>query len=267
MATQPAPQLPVFYKNLIPLSTSEHAGYSTRGSDTADYLVGQHAVPITADEFIHGQRSFPIVFSTGENPVPLALTGLNEGVNVFVDEEGKALNPFYVPAYVRRYPYVLARFQPDSNELSLCFDAESGLVGDFDEGEPLFADGKPTEQLNNILKFCEDFETAIQRTQAFVSELKTLDLLIDGEVSIQPADSTQPFVYRGFQMVAEEKLRDMNGDQLRKLNQNGMLTLIMAHLFSLTQITDLFGRQMQQGKVPTAADAAAAPAADAPADA
>ena len=259
MATQPAPQLPVFYKNLIPLSTTEHAGYSSKGSDTAEYLVGQHAVPITVDEFIHGQRSFPIVFSVGENPVPLALMGLNEGVNVFVDETGKPHQQFYVPAYVRRYPFLLARLQPDAKELSLCFDPDSGLVGEFEDGTRLFEDGKPTDNLNNILKFCEDFETAVQRTQAFVAELKTLDLLIDGEVSIQPGGSEQPFVYRGFQMVAEDKLREMNGDQLRKLNQNGMLTLIMAHLFSLTQITDIFGRQMQQGKVP-AATAEPAPA-------
>lgn len=260
MATQPAPQLPVFYKNLIPLSTSEHAKYASKGSDTANYLVGQHAVPITVDEFIHGQRSFPIVFSVGDNPVPLALMGLNEGVNVFVDDEGKPHQQFYVPAYVRRYPFLLARLQPDAKELSLCFDPDSGLVGEYEDGTPLFEDGKPTDNLNNILKFCEDFETAVQRTQAFVAELKTLDLLIDGEVSIQPGGSEQPFVYRGFQMVAEDKLREMNGDQLRKLNQNGMLTLIMAHLFSLTQITELFGRQMQQGKVPNAAAAEPAPA-------
>ena len=250
MATQPAPQLPVFYKNLIPLSTSEHAGYSTRGSDTADYLVGQHAVPITADEFIHGQRSFPIVFSVGDNPVPLALMGLNEGVNVFVDDTGKPHQPFYVPAYVRRYPFLLARLQPDAKELSLCFDPDSGLIGEYKDGTPLFEDGKPTDNLNNILKFCEDFETAIQRTQAFVSELKTLDLLIDGEVSIQPGDAAQPFIYRGFRMVDEQKFRDLNGDQLRKINQNGMLPLIIAHLFSLALIRDIFGRQMAQGKIP-----------------
>ena len=192
----------------------------------------------------------PIVFSTGETAVPLALTGLNEGVNVFVDDEGKALQPFYVPAYVRRYPYVLARLRPDAQELSLCFDPTSELVGEFDDGEALFEDEKPTEQLNAILKFCEDFEVAGQRTAAFVNELKALDILIDGEVSIQPEGSEQPFVYRGFQMVSEEKFRDLHGDQLRKINQNGILSLIMAHLFSLSLVRDIFGRQMAQGKVP-----------------
>ena len=46
---------------------------------------------------------------------------------------------------------------------------------------------------------------------------------MDGEVAIQPEGAEQPFVYRGFQMVDEEKLRELRGDELRKMNQNGML--------------------------------------------
>ena len=51
-------------------------------------------------------------------------------------------------------------------------------------------------------------------------------------------------------MVNEEKLRDMRGDELRKMNQSGMLPLIYAHLFSLNLVRDIFALQMQQGKVP-----------------
>jgi hypothetical protein len=54
-------------------------------------------------------------------------------------------------------------------------------------------------------------------------------------------------------MVDEEKLRDLRGDELRKMNQSGILPLIYAHLFSLTEMRSVFGRQMQQGKAPAAA--------------
>ena len=73
---------------------------------------------------------------------------------------------------------------------------------------------------------------------------------MDGEVAIQPEGFDQPFVYRGFRMVDEEKVRNLRGDELRKMNQNGMLPLIYAHLFSLSQMRDVFARQMQQGKAP-----------------
>lgn len=258
MATQPPPNLPVFYKNLQPLSSSLHADYKTRTSDSAPFFTNTHAVPVTIDEFIHAQRFFPIVFSTGDDPIPLALMGLNEGVNVFLDDDGRPLNPTYIPAYVRRYPYLLARMDANAQELSLCFDPSSDLIGDFEEGNRLFDGDKPTETLNGILKFCEDFEIAAQRTAAFVKELKEMELLIDGEVSIQPNDSDKPFIYRGFQMVAEDKLRDMNGDQLRKINQNGVLPLVIAHLFSLSLVRDIFSRQMVLGKLPEQPAGAAA---------
>jgi hypothetical protein len=251
MATQPPPpNLPLFYQNLQPLSSSLHGSYKARPSDRAPHLAKANAIPLTIDEFMMAQRHFPIVFSSGEVPVPLALMGLNDGVNVFIDDEGKPINPLYIPAYVRRYPYLLARLDEKAEELSLCFDPTSELIGEGGEGNPLFADEKPTEALTAILKFCEDFEIAAQRTTAFVKELQDMDLLIDGEVTIQPNDAAQPFLYRGFRMVDEEKMREMNGDQLRKINQNGILPLIYAHLFSLPQIRDLFGRQMAQGKVP-----------------
>lgn len=250
MATQPPQNLPLFYRNLQPLSSTQHGNYRTRTSETAPHFAKAHAIPLTVDEFVHAQRYMPIVFSTGENPVPLGLVGLNEGVNVFVDDDGRAYHPFYVPAYVRRYPYVLARLRPDAQELSLCFDPESELIGEFADGTPLFDDGKPSENLNNILKFCEDFEVAGQRTSAFMKEILELDLLIDGEVSVQPGDAPQPFIYRGFRMLDEQKFRDLHGDQLRRINQNGLLPLIVAHLFSLSLIRDIFARQMALGKVP-----------------
>lgn len=250
MATAPENNLPLFYKDLVPLSSVDHADFHARMLDKAEFLVNQHAVPLTSDEFVSACRFFPIVFSAGDNPVPLALMGLNEGVNTFVDDGGKLLNPVYVPAYVRRYPFLLAKLRPDTDELSLCFDPSSGAVGKFDEGDALFADGKPTDPTNAVLEFCKNFEEAGQRTGLFMEELKKADLLMDGEVAIQPEGADKPFVYRGFQMIDENKLRELRGDVLRKMMQNGILSLIFAHLFSLQLMREIFAEQVRAGKMP-----------------
>ena len=252
MATAaPTQNLPLFYSDLEAVNVTQHGKMNIRRIDKLVAMGQTHAIPATVDEFALLQRHFPIVFSVGDQPVPLALMGLSEGVNVFFDEEGKLLdNTTYVPAYIRRYPFLLARVRPDSDELSLCFDPKSDAVGEFKEGEPLFDDDQPSEATKAILQFCEQFETAGQRTGAFVEELKKSGLLIDGEVGIQPEGADQPFVYRGFQMVDEEKLRELRGDELRRMNQNGMLPLIYAHLMSLPQIREVFSRQVMQGKGP-----------------
>ena len=250
MASAPN-QLPLFYKNLEPLSSQVHADFRAKPQDKAPFLVGQHAIPVTVDEFALAQRFMPIVFSSGEDPIPLALMGLNEGVNVFIDDEGGLIDTaIYVPAYIRRYPYMLARLTPDAQELSLCFDPTYDAIGKLDEGEALFANGEPTEFTKNVLQFNEMFEQAGARTQAFMKELKESGLLMEGEVTIQPLGSDKPFVYRGFQMVDEAKLADVRGDQLRKMSQSGMLPLLYAHLFSLALMREIFERQIAQGKMP-----------------
>jgi SapC len=252
MASAPQAGLPIFYNDLVPLNTNDHSNFRVKSMETAPFLVKQHAVPVTIDEFAVAQRFVPIIFSSGDDSVPLALMGMNEGVNTFLDDDGKLIGQAYVPAYVRRYPWMLAKLRQDSEELSLCFDPTAESIGAFDDGDALLEDGKPTELTTNILKFCEEFEQAAHKTSMFMQELRELDLLMDGEVAINLPGNDQPFVYRGFQMVNEEKLRELRGDQLRKMNQSGMLPLIHAHLFSLQLMREIFQQQIDQGKMPAA---------------
>jgi len=244
-----APPLPLFYNDLVLLSTQEHANWKSRSTDKAPWLVGVNTVPLTVEEFPLAQRHFPIVFSGGDNPFPIALMGMNEGVNVFVDDDGTVNAPIYVPAYVRRYPFLLARVNPDSEDLSLCVDPTCDLVGEFEDGQPLFENNEPSEACKNTLSFCEQFEIAGQKTANFMAELAKHNLLMDGELNID-IGTGQPVNYRGFRMVDENKLREVRGDVLRTWNQSGLLALIYAHLFSLDLVREVFGRQVQQGKGP-----------------
>jgi hypothetical protein len=253
MATAaPTQSLPLFYNAIEPLNLDQHGKMKVRAISSMPEIGRTHAVPLTVDEFTLVQRHYPIVFSVGGTPVPIALMGLNDGVNVFLDENGRPLDQaLYIPAYLRRYPFLLAKLRPDSDELSLCYDPTSGAVGDFEDGEPLFDGDQPSAATKAVLEFCEQFEAAGLRTNAFIEDLVKSDLLMDGEVAIQPEGFDQPFVYRGFRMIDEDKIRNLRGDELRKMNQNGMLPLIYAHLFSLSQMRDVFARQMQQGKAPS----------------
>lgn len=255
-----APQvssLPLFYKQLVPVNHADHGKFNARKTDKAVWLANQHAIPLTVEEFPAAQRDYPIVFSAGDSPVPLGLMGMSEGVNVFVDEDGGLNEDVYVPAYARRYPFILAKLSPEAEELSLCFDPECDLIGDFEDGTPLFDGEEPTEHILNTLKFCEQFEIAGNKTASFINELKKHDLLMDAELTFQREGDEKPMVYRGFKMVNQEKLREVRGDVLRTWNQNGMLPLIFAHLYSLDLVKGIFSRQIRQDKLPKAPNAAA----------
>lgn len=243
MASQPtANQLPLFYSGLAPLSSQLHLAHGLKPRGDLGFTRGTHAIPVTVDEFPLVQRNFPIVFGVGENPAPLALVGLQEGENLYLGADDQWETGVYVPAFVRRYPFMLARLTPESQELSLCFDDTAGIVVE-NEGEKLFDGTDPTDTTKAILQFCEQFEQAVMRTRSFMEELTKLDLLMDGEVTIQRDGLAQPAVYRGFRMVDEQKLQNLRGDQARKMVQSGLMGLIYAHLFSLSLISPLFERQ------------------------
>jgi hypothetical protein len=246
MASMPANQaestLPLFYQSVVPISSQMHASFGLKIRNEVLFTRNTHAIPVTVDEFAMCQRSYPIVFGLGDAAAPLALLGLQEGSNLYVDAAGQWDPTAYIPAFVRRYPFMLARLSPDTQDLSLCFDETSGQIED-GEGDPLFVDGEPSETTKAILTFCDQFEQAVGRTRGFIDELTKLNLLMDGEVTIQREGLAEPAVYRGFRMVDENRLQNLRGDQTRKLVQNGMMGLIYAHLFSLALISPLFERQ------------------------
>ena len=252
MASAPQPQLPLFYNDLLPVNSKEHGDWKVSSFENASFLAEAHAIPLTVDEFVDAQRNYPIVFTAGENPLPIALFGLNEGVNTFVGDDGKLVADVYVPAYIRRYPFILAKLQQGSDEMSLCFDPSAGVVAKQKDGQDLFdAEGQPSEYTKGVLEFCQKFEESGQRTRAFLEELKKLDILMDGEIAITRSDNPdKPFVYRGFRMVDEKKLREIPTETMEELHKNGMIMLIHAHLFSMNLMRRLFERQSAQGKIP-----------------
>jgi hypothetical protein len=250
MASAPQQGLPLFYNDLVPISSQIHGDWKLRSIEGAKFLATAHAVPLLVEEFIQASRFYPIVFSLGDNPVPLALMGLNEGVNAIVDERGMFPDDWYVPAYVRRYPFLLARLRPESDDLSLCVDPTSEVVGAFEDGEPVFDGEQPSERTKAILQFCEQVEQASVMTNAFFKDIQEQKLLTDGEFSAQPNGANQPYIYRGFQIVSEDALKNLRGDVARKWLQNGLMPLVYAHLFSLQRMADIFSRQAQRGMLP-----------------
>src|SRR3546814_7878135 len=112
-------------------------------------------------------------------------------------------------------------------------DLTAGVLGAHAEVQALFTEsGEPSDYIKGVLDFCQKFEESGARTKAFMEQLTALDLLMDGEIAITQNDNPdKPFIYRGFRMVDENKLRELPAEKVHELNQNGILMLIHAHLF------------------------------------
>lgn len=198
-----------------------------------------NSAPLACTEFARVAREYPIVFA-GNSPeavVPAALLGLRNGQNLMVDDEGRWAEGAYVPAFLRRYPFVLAEGEADSNDFTVCLDAAfEGIREGGEEGAPLFDDeGKDGPLLTNALNFLQEYQVHLARTREFTATLAGLDLLVSKQVNVQTT-AGETFSLDGFYVVDEQKLRELKGKALQDLVKSGDLGWIYAHLLSLGNV-------------------------------
>lgn len=227
----------LFYNSPEPLSREMHGKLGVKQLDGPFAFAAQgHVVPLTVAEFQFAALCFPIIFA-GDQRQPLAVLGINPGDNLFVDEKGVFTNGAYVPAYIRRYPFVLAQDEAQQRMI-VCIERGAALFDENGGQVPLFTEaGEPSDYTQNAIKFCEDFEGERRRTENFVNLIKELDLLETKQATFTPTnpDGTQgqSVVIAEYFAVSEEKLRGLSAEKLVELRDNGALERIYNHLTSL----------------------------------
>lgn len=246
MATPPTPTpLPtsaefsgnvLFYSKPEPLSRDLHGKIGLRRMDKPfGFAAGSNVVPLTVAEFPLAALTYPIIFA-GERYQPLAVMGVGQNTNLFVKPDGSFEMGAYIPAYIRRYPFVLATDQ-SRGQLVVCIDREASMLGE-DYDLPFFdAAGQPTDYTNGCIQFCNDFETEGRRTESFVNLLKELDLFEIKRSTFTPPNpdgtpgQAQPIAE--YFAVSEDKLKTLAPEKLKELVDNGALSQVYAHLISL----------------------------------
>lgn len=245
----------LFYERPVPLNREGHKDLRIKPIDSAAFAAKTHSVPLTVGEFGPAARDFPILFGGNnvEEAGPLAMLGLKQFENVFVDADGKWEQGAYIPAFVRRYPFILAE-KPEGAEgddFTVFLDEAYPGFGT-EEGDRLFnEDGSDTDTLKNAVRFLGEFQEHVKRTQAFTRRLRELDLL--EERTIQIKDGDRNMVINGLFVVNEEKLRKLDEKVAAELLADGSLGWIYAHLLSLANIDRLKRRVDVRGGAPAQA--------------
>jgi hypothetical protein len=227
----------LFYSKPEPLAKELHGKIGVKRMDGPfGFARVGHAIPLTVGEFPLAAVTGPIIF-VGDEKLPIAVMGLNAGENMFVRDDGTFESGIYVPAYVRRYPFVFAN--DDANkQMVLCIDRAAEFIVDKDYDMAFFdAAGEPTEYTKNCIEFCNNFEIERQRTMGFVQLLKDLDLFETKEATFTPPgpDGTQGETQKIAEYfgVSEEKLNALPPAKFVELRDNGALGQIYAHMHSL----------------------------------
>lgn len=231
-----AQTLPLFYKDPMPVEIGRHRDWKIKSGRSYAYAAQTNAIPVVMEEFPILHAHYPIVFSTGPNPAALALVGMRPQVNLHVAADGTWRKDYPLPAYVRRYPFILME-TPDRERLVLCMEEDPSVVGP--DGEFALFDGDgPAQAGNDALAFCGSFNQAAQQTQIFCDALRQAGLLVEQRADVMTPDK-QRLSLTGFCVVDEQKLNEMPDEQFLEWRKKGWIGLVYTHLLSLNRWNEL----------------------------
>jgi hypothetical protein len=216
-----------------------------------------NSVILAGVEFSEAAKEYPIVFAQAGNAVvPVALLGLRNEENLFVDAAGQ-WDGRYIPAFVRRYPFVLAETGTAGQRVVCIDEGYPGLSQD--AGERLFDDAGPTPVLTQAMAFLEEYQRQYLRTETFIKRLQDNNLLMALNAQVDLLDG-QKFNLAGLLVIDEKKLLALGDAEALALFRAGELAWVYCHLMSLGCLAPMVNRvALAAGVAPAAvADAAAA---------
>jgi hypothetical protein len=228
------------YKNPILLNQVTHKTVKIAKIVNFSFAQNLNSVLLTGHEFMEAFKHYPIAFVSGKNDdiVPLAIFGLRQKGNLFVDDAGKWKEGAYIPAFIRRYPFILAENEPNGQDFAVSVDAEyEGF--DQEEGMSLFdEEGNSSDDLNKVVEFLKQYQLQNMLTQEFVKKLTEYNLLKDFSADItMPAGEKLGF--RGLKMINEKALLELDDEKALDLFRRGFLGWIYGHLYSLSNFRAL----------------------------
>lgn len=231
--------LPLFYKDVVPLDKQVHADLSVEPTTTYSHASETNSIYIAAIEFPRASREYPIVFAQAKDTVfPVALLGAKKSFNAYIKENG-SWDATYVPAYVRRYPFILGTSEDNKDNFSVCIDQAYAGFNTDNKGTRLFDEkNEQTELTKNAVEFLKDYQTHVSLTSLFCKNLVEFGLLEPMQANIETNDGEKQSL-GGFMGVNRDKLKSLDAEKLTTMLKTDQMELIFQHLASLNNIDKL----------------------------
>ncbi|MCP4191602.1 MAG: SapC family protein [Planctomycetaceae bacterium] len=254
----------LFYDSVIPLTVKKHKDLSIERVNY-EFTREVNSVPLTAVEIPRASREFTIVFAGSDEIVPVVVLGIEDKQNIYLTDDGK-WSANYVPAFVRRYPFVFWQGE-DKTKYTLCVDEKWEGCNTEGRGDRLFQDDEErSPYLTKMLGFLEEYQLQHQRTRAYCQRLKELEILEPMRVDFTLGGGEKRSL-GGFMAVSRAKLKELPAEKLAELVKTDELELTYAHLTSMDNFSNMLAKSLQaKGDAPAEGSAEASPAEASPAE-
>lgn len=236
-------QQPLFYADVVPLSRERHKDWFVDMAQGYGFTSETNSIYVAGTEFPMVSREYPIVFAKDSQGdlVPVAMLGLRRNQNLMVAADGTWLGS-YIPAYIRRYPFVLANVDPQANSFAVCIDESYSGFNTAGEGERLITEsGEHGEILSNSVKFLEEFHKHSEITATFCKAVNEAGLVESMQANFSMR-SGSTFSLAGLHCVPRNKIKALSAEQLKRFADRDYLDLLYLHVYSLSNMDKLIAR-------------------------
>lgn len=207
--------------------------------DPYQFAAGIRAVPLTLSEFASAERHYPIVFTSLENPYPLAVVGLEEGDNLYV-QDGNWEEERYIPAYLRCHPFAFAAEK--DGRIAILIDRAAKTIAENPE-HPFFDGDKLSPQTESMVRMCAEYDADRKRTEQFCAKLKDLGLLSTQRASHTPNEGGEAETLSTYVSINAEVLSKLDDSAVVDMHRSGQLSAAYLQLYSLENWQGLLWRR------------------------
>ncbi len=239
---------PFGYDEVVPLQKQDCV-LLPRGA-TPKFCRSINAIAISFSEFTQAARDYPIVFASGDGAqtfAPVAVLGLADKQNVFINAAGDWEPSAYVPAFVRRYPFCISKLYVDGkprSERMVCV-AKAHLDR---QGIALFdAEGKATARWEPIERLLQDYENDLDLTAQMCATFAKLGLFSPFQFQVMQGE-TPTLTLQGMFRLDEGKLANLKPASLKALLSKGLMGKAYAHFHSLENFARLYNRALARAQ-------------------
>lgn len=228
--------VPVLYKAPVTLNAELHGDLKVSRRRSYGYAKNVNSVPVVLSEFLQLLAHYPVVFGPGDPPMLIALLGIRQDENLFVDDGGNWTPNTYIPAYVRRYPFILADM--GNSRYGLAAELDPAFFGE--EDSPLFEQGRPAKAAELALRFCLELQKEFEATQKFCKAIMDSGLLRPKVFNVADR-SGRKMQLSGFAAIDPEMLDTLNNRTANAWRKQHWLGPVYWHIASMERLKSFPG--------------------------
>lgn len=210
-------------------------------SELGDGVMSCFTVP---HEFRLLQNEYPILFRRDLESgrfAALVLLGFEGGENLYLD--GGRWDARHRPWAMAIHPFLVGRPAEGDGPGQVHIDLDHPRIARGGEGVRLFDDlGQSSPYLDRVAAMLGDLDAGYRESEAFYAALETLELLEPMSLDVELNDGSKNRLV-GYHVIAEERLRELDGAVLGALHLDDHLAPIFMAMASLSNLGTLVARK------------------------